>query len=106
MKKLSDQPLNSKINSWSLNEVKMIFKSTCKQASKLISMTLDEKLIITDNITLKLHLLICKPCRLFKTQLNTIHHLQKYLPYNVEENDNIQLSKKTKEHITKILNQK
>lgn len=41
----------------------------CKQASQLVSQSLDRPLLWSERLQLKLHLFICNPCRRFKQQL-------------------------------------
>ncbi len=45
---------------------------TCKQASQLVSQSLDRPLSWSERVQLKLHLLICDACRHFKQQLNQL----------------------------------
>ena len=45
---------------------------TCKQASQLISQSLDRKLSWHERFVLRLHLLICKYCLRFSQQLQTL----------------------------------
>ena len=45
---------------------------TCKQASKLVSQSLDRPLSWSERMQLKLHLFICDPCSRFKQQLKLL----------------------------------
>jgi hypothetical protein len=41
---------------------------TCKEASRLISSGLDEKLSLHDRTVLRLHLAVCSACNVLKSQ--------------------------------------
>jgi len=45
---------------------------TCKQASQLISQSLDCPLTWSERVQLRFHLFICTACRHFKQQLNQL----------------------------------
>ena len=45
---------------------------TCKQASQIISQSLERKLNIRERFVLRLHLFICKYCLRFSQQLRTL----------------------------------
>ena len=45
---------------------------TCKQASKLVSQSLDRPLSWSEKMQLTLHLFICNPCTRFKQQLKLL----------------------------------
>ena len=44
----------------------------CKQASELLSQALDRKMTLRENISLRLHLLICHGCSNFSKQMRVI----------------------------------
>jgi hypothetical protein len=72
---------------------------TCKQASQLISQSLDHPLSLSNRIKLRFHLLICDACSRFRKQMKQlIIALQRMR--QVTENDNtITLSTKAKARI-------
>jgi len=45
---------------------------TCKEASRMISQSMDQKLTLTQRATLRLHLSACAACTRFGAQLNTL----------------------------------
>ncbi len=64
---------------------------TCKQASKLISQSLDRPLSWSELMQLKLHLMICGACSRFKKQLNLLRVALQNIRTNVENNSAITL---------------
>ena len=64
---------------------------TCKQASKLISQSLDRPLTWSERMQLKLHLLICNPCTQFKRQLNMLRIALLKLRDSIENDSTIKL---------------
>lgn len=69
---------------------------TCKQASQLVSQSLDRPLSWSERVQLRFHLLICNACQRFKQQLNqllkaiqqlkneTVHDQTIHLPIDVK----------------------
>jgi Putative zinc-finger len=47
-------------------------KLTCKEASRLISQSMDQKLTLAQRATLRLHLSACDACTRFGAQLNAL----------------------------------
>ena len=45
---------------------------TCKEASRLISQAMDQKLTLAQRATLRLHLSACEACTRFGAQMNTL----------------------------------
>lgn len=71
----------------------------CKQASKLISQSLDRPLSWAERCQLKLHLIICTPCRRFSRQLKLLAaaiHLRSKI---IENDQDIKLSPEVKNRI-------
>jgi len=76
---------------------------TCKQASKLISQSLDHPLSWSERVRLKLHLIICDACTQFKQQLNLLRTALQHIR-NATENDlNIQLPSDVKDRIVRTI---
>jgi hypothetical protein len=71
----------------------------CKDASQLISQSLDRSLTLRERFALKLHLFICVFCRRFNQQLQTIQVALKNMRLVVENDESIQLPAKTKSRI-------
>jgi len=64
---------------------------TCKQASKLISQSLDRPLSWSELMRLKLHLMICNACSRFKKQLNLLRVALHNIRTNIENDSAITL---------------
>ena len=59
--------------------MKQSFFISCKIASQLISKSYEQKLTLKENISLRLHLLLCKFCTSNYKNLKMMHHiLQRY----------------------------
>jgi len=72
---------------------------TCKQASKLISLSLDRPLSWSEKLQLKLHLLICTACRRFKKQLILLGVALKLRRKMIENDPDIKLPLEVKNRI-------
>ncbi|MBF0264673.1 MAG: zf-HC2 domain-containing protein [Gammaproteobacteria bacterium] len=46
---------------------------TCKQATERISKQQDIKLTVSEKLSLRFHLLLCKGCKNYQRQINIIH---------------------------------
>lgn len=73
----------------------------CKQASELVSQSLDQQLSWSNKWQLKLHLLMCRYCKRFYTQMLAMRQSFKAMHEQVESDSDIKLSTAAKE---KILN--
>ena len=77
---------------------------TCKQASQLLSQSLDRPLTRGERLRLRFHLLICQICKRFGQQivgLRTSIRLQVKL---IEQNEEIKLSKESIKRIIQAIN--
>ena len=72
---------------------------SCKQASQLISQSLEQPLVMRERFALKLHLLICKYCRRFRQQLQAIGVALKLTTRAIENDDTIKLPSETKQRL-------
>ena len=72
---------------------------TCKQASKLVSQSLDRPLTWSEKVRLRLHLFICDPCRHFKQQLNTLRAALLKIRSSIENDSSIKLPLEVKDRI-------
>lgn len=81
---------------------------TCKDASHLMSQSLDRKLGLTDKLGLRLHLLICGSCHLVNRQLDFIHRLCQKIAAESNDITSMQpgLSASAQERILKELRRK
>lgn len=76
---------------------------TCKQASQLISQSLDRRLSWQERLSLRLHTIICDACRRFSQQLHTLRVALKRMNENVESDTNITLPSETKARIAQSI---
>lgn len=72
---------------------------TCKQASQLISQSLDHPSSWSGWMKLKLHLLICSACNRFKQQLSLLRVALLHIRNNMENDESIQLPLDAKDRI-------
>jgi hypothetical protein len=71
----------------------------CKQASQIISQSLDNPLSWSDRTKLKFHLFICDACTRFYRQLRLIQNAIERMKINTENDASIQLSLDAKTRI-------
>lgn len=71
----------------------------CKQASELVSRSLDQPLPWSKRIQLKFHLLICKFCMRFFKQMHGMKIAATQLQQSIESDDSIKLSDSAKQKI-------
>lgn len=69
---------------------------TCKQASQIISQSLDKPLSRSERLQLKLHLFICNACTRFNRQLHLISNVVKRMRSDTENDSTIQLTSEAK----------
>jgi hypothetical protein len=72
---------------------------SCKQASQLISQSLEQPLAMRERFALKLHLLICRYCRRFRQQLQAIRIALKLTAQAIENDDTIKMPSETKQRL-------
>jgi hypothetical protein len=75
----------------------------CKEASKLISQSLDRQLTLRERFSLKLHLMICEFCRQFSQHLQAMRVALRQMVGSIENNDSIELPSTAKARIANIL---
>jgi hypothetical protein len=76
---------------------------TCKQASQLISKSLDNPLSWSDRMKLKFHLFICDACTRFKQQLRSIKNAVRRIRVETENDASIQLNLEAKARINQAI---
>lgn len=76
---------------------------TCKQASQLISQSLDHPLSWYELMQLRLHLMMCGACNRFKKQLNILLIGLRKIRTNIENDSAIQLPLDAKTRIVEKL---
>ena len=72
---------------------------SCKQASQIISQSLDRSLTMRERFALKLHLLICKYCKRFSQQIQTLRVAMKQMISSIENDNTIEMPSTVKERI-------
>ena len=76
---------------------------SCKQSSQLISQSLDRPLTMRERVALKLHLLVCKYCKRFSQQVQTLRVAIKTVVSSIESNNNILMSSAAKKRIADMV---
>ena len=76
---------------------------SCKQTSQIISQSLDRPLTMRERFALKLHLLICKYCKRFSQQVQTLRVAIKTVVSSIESNNNILMSSAAKKRIADMV---
>jgi hypothetical protein len=72
---------------------------SCKQASQIISQSLDRPLTMRERFALRLHLLICKYCKRFSQQLQTLRVALRQMTSSIESNSTIEMPSAAKKRI-------
>ena len=78
---------------------------SCKQASQFISVSLDRPLTLRERIVLRLHLIICKYCKRFSQQLQTMCVAMATLAQSIENDNSIEMPVALKNSITKLVDE-
>jgi hypothetical protein len=76
---------------------------SCKQASQLISQSLDSPLTLRERFALKLHLFICKYCKLFSQQVQMLRVAVRKMANSIENDHTIEMPSKAKKRITNLV---
>ena len=76
---------------------------SCKQASQIISQSLDKPLTMRERFALKLHLIICKYCKRFSQQVQTLRVALKQMISSIENNNTIELPSAAKNRIAALV---
>jgi len=76
----------------------------CKQASQIISQSLDNPLSWSDRTKLKFHLFLCKACNRFRQQLRLLGDAIKRIKNDTENDKSIELSLEAKARISHRIN--
>lgn len=77
---------------------------TCKQASQLLSQSLDRPLTRGERFRLRFHILICRFCKRFGQQIVGLSTAIRQQVKLIEQNEEIKLSKDAIERITQAIN--
>lgn len=76
---------------------------SCKQASQLLSQSLDRKLMRRELIGLRLHLMLCSMCRRFGRQIIGMRKMVRRLRQQIEHDETVKLSTEAKQRIAQVL---
>lgn len=72
---------------------------SCKQASRLVSQSLERKLTYRERFGLSLHLMMCDACKLFSRQLRLLRQAMQRIGRNVEQDTQTVLSDEARKRI-------
>ena len=75
----------------------------CKQASKVISQSLERKLTLSERLALKFLLFICNACKQFNQQLIALRSTFNKLTATIENDTNIRMPSETKSRLLKSI---
>lgn len=75
----------------------------CKQASRLVSQSLDRRLAWRERLSLRLHLAICEACRQFSRQLAGLRRALRHFAQQVENDETMRLPAAARERIRNAL---
>lgn len=76
---------------------------SCKQASRLISQSLDRKLTLSERLKLRAHLFVCDMCRRFQAHLTMIRISVKRFTHQIEHDESVRLSEEAKQRIARVI---
>jgi Putative zinc-finger len=75
----------------------------CKQASQIISQSLDRNLTLRERFALRLHLLICAYCKRFSQQMQTMRVAIKQITASIENDHKIEMPSAAKKRIAELI---
>lgn len=75
----------------------------CKQASQIISQSLDRNLTLRERFALKLHLLVCAYCKRFSQQMQTLRVAIKQMTASIENDHKIEIPSAAKTRIADLV---
>lgn len=79
---------------------------SCKQASQLLSQSLDRKLMRRELIGLRLHLMLCSMCRRFGRQIIGMRKMVRRLRQQIEHDETVRLPTEAKQRIARAIESK
>ena len=77
---------------------------SCKQASQLVSQSLEHPLNRRERIALRMHLWLCRYCRRFSQQIQTLRVMLRRNILEIENDRHITLPAETKQTIANLIN--
>ena len=79
------------------------YKMNCKQATQVISQSLDRKLTLRERFVLKFHLIICNACKQFNQQLVALRSTFNKLTAAIENDTDIKMPSETKNRLLETI---
>lgn len=79
---------------------------SCKQASQLLSQSLDRRLARRELIALRLHLMLCSMCRRFGCQIVGVRSLLRRFRQQIEQDETVKLPTEAKQRIARAIESK
>lgn len=76
---------------------------TCKEASRLVSESLDHRLRLTDRLGLRIHLLICRACERFAAQAQFLRRAARRAGCHERARPGIRLPAAARRRIIRVL---
>ena len=76
---------------------------SCKQASRLISQSLDRPLSWRERFSLRLHLVLCDMCTQFRHQLYTMRMAVRKLTRRIEQDESLVLPQQARARIAESI---
>lgn len=76
---------------------------SCKQASQLLSQSLDRRLSWRERMGLRLHLMVCDVCQRFGKQLAIMRSAVRQMVRASEQDEQVRLPVEAKGRITKVI---
>ncbi|HEU4707765.1 MAG TPA: zf-HC2 domain-containing protein [Methylophilaceae bacterium] len=76
---------------------------SCKQASQLLSQSLDRGLLRRERIGLVFHLMLCSMCRRFGRQIEAMRKMVRRLRQQIEQDEAVRLPAEAQQRIAHVL---
>ena len=76
---------------------------SCKQASRLISQSLDRPLSWRERFSLRLHLVLCDMCTQFRHHLHTMRMAVRQLTRRIEQDESLVLPQEARSRIAESI---
>jgi hypothetical protein len=90
----------------STSNIKKILTLNCEESARLLSTRQDFSLRRTEQLALRLHLVICRACRRYNKQLQFIRELFQALHKKDMVSSEFKISDEKREHIKKMVTEK
>jgi hypothetical protein len=87
-------------------ETKVPLRTSCKQAALLVNLSLERKLTLSEFVSMKVHLWMCKTCTFYKRQIIALRNIfirHEEALENIPPSEDEQLSEGCKNKINKAI---